>query len=48
MNAASALPVFGAPRLLVISGVNVRIPEDPRSRISSFAPARNSTPNLYA
>ena len=31
-----------------MSGVNVRLPEDPRSRISSFAPARNSPPNLKA
>ena len=30
---ASALPVFAAPRLLVMSGVNVRLPDDPRSRI---------------
>src|SRR4051812_38623510 len=45
---ASAFPVFAAPRLLVMSGEKVRLPEEPRSRLSSFAPARYSPPILYA
>ena len=46
MKAARALPVSAAPRLLVIRGLNVRLPEEPRSRASSFAPTRYSAPNL--
>src|SRR4029453_12476696 len=47
-NDASALPVLAAPRLLVMSGENVRLPEDPRSRVSSLTPVLNSPPNLKA
>src|SRR6266850_212130 len=48
MNDATALPVSDAPRLLVMSGEKVRLPEEPRSRVSSFTPVLNSPPNLYA
>jgi len=45
---ANALPVPETPGRPVISGLIVKLPADPRSRISSFAPARNSAPNFIA
>jgi hypothetical protein len=40
--------VFAAPLLLVKSGLKATTPEEPRSRISAFPPALNSTPNFAA
>ena len=45
---ASALPVPETPGRSVISGLMAKLPADPRSRISSLAPARNSPPNFKA
>ena len=39
---ASALPVPETPGRSVISGLMAKLPAEPRSRISSLAPARNS------
>ena len=46
---ASALPVVEEePGRSVISGLIVKLPAEPRSRISSLAPARYSAPNFKA